>query len=87
MSLNVLVGNVVFDLDAGAARVVVVKIPGRDRAVSLNTALNVDHASRAKIRPGEFFFARPNELDGFSGRSRQTRSFDCALAGVLAAIA
>src|SRR5436305_9109280 len=38
MSLKVLVGNVVFDMDAGAARVVVVKIPGRDRAVSLDTA-------------------------------------------------
>src|ERR1700681_4717038 len=86
MKLNVAVGNVVFDLDAGSAGVVVVKLPRGDRPVISRATLDIDDARGPEIRPGEFLFAGPDKLDGLSGRARQTRRFDRALAGVLAPV-
>ena len=73
-------------LNAGGAGVVVVKLPRGNRAVIFDAALDVDDAGGTKVGPGEFFFARPDELHGFARGSRQARGFHGALAGVFAAI-
>ena len=86
MKSNVVVGNVVFDLNARAAGVVVVKLPRGNRAVRLDSALDIDHAGRSKISPGEFFFARPDELHWFVRCFCEPRGFNRALAGMFAAV-
>ena len=70
MKANVGVRNVVLDLNPGGSRVVVVKLPRGDRAVILYAALYVDHTCGPKIRPREFFFARPDKLHWFAGGFR-----------------
>src|SRR6266498_1381013 len=86
MKLNIVIGNVVLDLDTRRSRVVIVKLPGGDRAVGLNSAFDVDHARGPKVSPGEFFFARPDQLHRLAGAARETRGLDRVLAGVLATV-
>src|SRR5262249_54378617 len=82
----VTVRNVIFDLDPSPSRVVVVKFPSRNRAVIPDAALDVYHAGRSKIRPGEFLLARPHKLDWLAGRASEPRRLNCALARVFATV-
>ncbi len=59
-----------------------VSIPSRVCA-----GLDVDHARRSEIRPGELLLAGPDELDGPAGLAGQSRGLDGRLARVLAAVA
>src|SRR5690349_24813652 len=87
MKLNILIRNVVLDLSPRGSGVVMMKLPGGDRAVVLHAGLDVDDAGGAKVRPGEFFFTRPDQFHRFAGSPRQPRRLDRAFAGVLAAVA
>src|SRR5689334_4385307 len=80
VKLNVLVWKVVLDLNAGAAGVVVVKLPRGDGAVVLHAAVHFDHTRRTKVGPVKFFLARPDEFDGLASRTRKSRRFDRAFA-------
>src|SRR5262245_19518086 len=86
MKLNVLVWDVVLEIDPGAARVVVVKLPGRDCAVVLYATLDVNHSCRAKVGPGKFFFTGPDQLHRLIGSLCQTRRFNRSFPRVLAAV-
>src|SRR6266849_3943451 len=86
MKLNGLVWNIVVDLNTRCTGIVVVKLPGRDRPIILDAALDVDDTSRAEVSPGEFFFARPHELHWFSAGTCQTGSFNGAFPRVLPTI-
>src|SRR6266446_9040790 len=86
MKLIKLIRNVVLSLNGCGPGVVVVKLPRGDRAIALDAALDIDHAGRPKIGPGEFFFACPDEFDRLAGCFRQTRGLDRAFAGMFAAV-
>src|SRR5713226_938527 len=73
--------------DGRRAGVVVVELPGRERAVLLRSSLDLNDAGWTEIRPGELFFARPNNLDRLAHSFGQTRRFDRGLAVMLAAVA
>ena len=51
-----------------------------------HAAANVDHARRPEVGPGEFFFARPDQLHGLVRGLGQPRRFDGRFTGVLAAV-
>src|SRR5439155_13053006 len=87
MKLIKLIRNVVLSLNGCGSGVVVVKLPGGDRAVVLHAALDIDHPSGTKIGPSEFFFAGPDEFHRLARSFRQTRGLDRALAGVFPAAA
>src|SRR5947209_15799574 len=86
MKLIKLIWNVVLSLNGCGPGVVVVKLPRGDRAIVLDSALDIDHTGRTKIGPSEFFFAGPDEFDRLAGSFRQTRGLDRAFAGVFAAV-
>src|ERR1700693_2945657 len=65
---------------------VIVKIPGEEFAVNGHGAFHFDDASGAKIGPGEFFFAGPNDFDRAARGARQASGFDGSVAGVLSAV-
>ena len=69
------------------ARVVVGDVPRGQRAVVADSARQVDHASRAKIGPGEFLFPRPGQLHRFAGRLGKPGRLDGRFGRVLAAVA
>src|SRR5216683_2727384 len=87
MKHDFLIWDVVPMLNARGAGVIVVKLPRGNRSVVAHTAGDIDNACGPKVRPGEFFFTGPYELDGFAGGLRQASGFDCDIAGVLAAVA
>src|ERR1051325_6838222 len=86
MKLNVLIRKIVLDLNARAARVVIVKLPRRYCAIVLHAGADFDHARGTKVGPVEFFLARPDEFDRLATPPREPRRFDRALARVLAAV-
>ena len=55
-------------------------------AVGFYAAAYIDHAGRAKIRPGKFLFASPNEFDWFGCGLRKTRCFDRYLTRMFASV-
>ena len=57
------------------------KFPGGEQTVAADSRLNFDHARRSKVGPGEFFFARPHQLDRLAHRFSQTRGFDGVMIG------
>src|SRR5882724_1354333 len=63
------------------------KLPRCDLSVITHAARNIDHAGGTKVCPGEFLFARPQELHRFAGRLCESSCFDGDIAGVLAAVA
>src|SRR6266850_226566 len=65
---------------------VVVKFPGRERAVGCEATLNLDDAGGTKVGPREFFFARPNDFHGMPGRAGQASGLQRGVTGVLSAI-
>src|SRR3984893_2021659 len=65
---------------------VVVKFPRRERAVGGDAALHFDDSGGAKIGPGEFFFARPDDFYGMTSRAGQASGLQRGVAGVLSAI-
>src|SRR5437899_2236790 len=75
MKSDPLIRNVVQSADSRAAGVVIVKLPGRDRAVLANTAGHFNDSGRTEIGPSELFLAGPNDLDGFAGRLCQAGRF------------
>ncbi len=87
MKLDELIGDVVRRTDGGGAGVVVVVLPGDERAVLLDARADLDEAGGAQVGPGEFILARPDNFDGLAGGFCQARGFDGRFAGVLAAIA
>src|SRR5260370_10808807 len=87
MKLNGLVWNIVVDLNTRCSGVIIVKLPGGDRTVILDAALDVDNTSRAKVSPGKLFFARPHQLHWLSAGACQACGFDGAFSRVLPAIA
>src|SRR3989442_7101085 len=86
MKLIKLVWNVVLSLNGRRSGVVVVKLPRGNRAVVLDTALDIDHTSRTKVGPSEFLFPRPDEFDRLAGSFCQTRGLDRAFTGVFATV-
>src|SRR5579871_823686 len=86
MKFTLLVGDIVWRVNARRAGVVVVKLPGDERAVRRDTTLNVNHARWPEICPGKLFLAGPYQLYRFAGGFGQTSSFHGALAGVLATV-
>ena len=87
MERGLLVGNVVGRSNRRTAGIVVVKFPGREHSVAPRAALDLDHAGRPEVGPGEFFLTRPDELHRLAGRPGQPGRLDGRLAGVLAAVA
>ena len=85
--LALLARNVVRALEAGAAGVVVVKLPGDDRAVLAGAAADFDDAAGPEVGPGEFLFARPRHFHRLARGSGEASGFDGRFAGVLAAVA
>ena len=63
------------------------KLPGRERPVSLRAAVDLDDARRPEVGPGEFFLAGPDQLDRLAGRAGEAGGLDGRFAGVLAAVA
>ena len=53
----------------------------------VDAGVDLDHAGRAEVGPGELLLARPDDLDRLAGRLRQPGRLDRRLAGVLAAVA
>src|SRR5262245_42101366 len=86
MEFLALAGDRVRRLETGAARVVVVELPRRERAGLVHLTPYVDDAGRPEIRPREFLFARPDQLDGLLRRTGDPRRLDCRVSGVLAAV-
>ena len=80
-------GDVVRRADSRVARVPVVELPGDHAARRHRRRLDVDHAGRTEVRPGELLGARPHQLHRLAGRVRQPRRLDGDLAAVLAAVA
>src|SRR6266576_6985408 len=68
------------------AGVVVIELPGSDRAVIAHAAFDVDHTGRTKICPGKFLLASPYQLDWLSCSLRESGSFERGIGGVLTAI-
>ena len=64
MKFNFLVRDIVVGFDSCFAGIVVMKLPGYDGAVAAKTAGDFNDACGTEIRPGEFFFAGPHQLDG-----------------------
>ena len=62
VKFNLLVGDVVGSADGRRPGIVVVELPGDDRAVFAHAALHIDHAGRTEIGPGKLFLARPDQL-------------------------
>ena len=53
----------------------------------LSAGANLDEAGRTQVGPGEFFLARPHQLDRLARGLGEARGFDGGFAGVLAAVA
>ncbi len=87
MECGELVGHFIEHANPGGAGIVVMKFPGRERAVAASTAFDFDHAGRPEVGPCEFFLARPDELDRPAGLASQPGRFNGRLAGMLAAVA
>ena len=60
--------------------------PGGERAVGADAAFYFDHAGGTKIRPGEFFFAGPDEFYGTARGAGDACGFEGGVAGVFAAV-
>src|SRR5438045_740699 len=75
MKSDPLIRNVVESADGGAAGVVIVKLPGRDRAVLANAAGHFNDSGRAEVSPSELFLASPDDFDGFAGSLCQAGRF------------
>src|SRR5581483_6303886 len=86
MKLDSLIGNVVWCVDRRRAGVVVVIIPGDERAIAARPGFYVDHSRWAEVSPGEFLFACPLQLYGLPCSFRQSRALHGGFAGVLAAV-
>src|SRR5262245_33749779 len=86
MKLDSLIGNVIERPNRGTAGVVIMKFPCGDGAILANSALDFDDAGRAKVSPGEFLFARPNNLNGLTGRLGEPGGFQWRFRRMLAAI-
>ena len=86
MKLGALVRDFVGRADSGRAGIIVVEFPGGERAVGARAAANLDHAGGPEVRPGEFFLACPDELDGLPRRFREPRRLDGRIARMLAAV-
>src|SRR5262249_9534193 len=86
MKFGVLVGADVRRFDAGHARVVVVKLPGGELAVSGDGAFDFNHASGTEVGPGELFLASPDDFDGIAGGASEARGLERGIAGVLATV-
>src|SRR6267143_1457471 len=78
--------NIVLSLNGRGAGVVVMKLPPGARAIVPDAALDIDHTSRPKIGPSEFFFACPDEFDRLARGFCQARRLDCAFSSVFAAV-
>ena len=63
MILGKLVGYVVRRLDGRRPRVVVVLLPGHQRAIFARACPNLNQPRGPQIRPSEFFSSCPNQLD------------------------
>src|SRR5262249_60541172 len=59
----------------------------RDNAGFVDAACHSEQAGRAEVCPGEFFLARPDQLDGLARGFGQTRGLDCGFAAMFAAVA
>jgi hypothetical protein len=86
MKFDALIRNDVGSFNPRRAGIVIVKFPRGERAVAGNPALDFDNARGPEIRPGELFLASPDQFHGTACGARQTRSFQCGVAGVLASI-
>src|SRR6266436_9487401 len=86
MKLNQLICYVIGSLNAGAARIVIVKFPGGEFSIGLDSAFDFNHARGTEIGPSEFFFASPNDFDGAICGAREACSFKRCVARVLAAV-
>src|SRR5438552_8627068 len=58
------------------------EMPGRERALRVQTRLDIDHRGGTKVSPREFFGAHPSESDGLSRPLREARRFDRGLASM-----
>src|SRR4051794_24734744 len=87
MELNFLVGDRIGRSDSGAARVVIVKLPGSEFALPGDPARDFDQTSGAEISPGKFLFPRPDHLHWFAGSLGKTRRFDRGIGRVLSTVA
>ena len=87
MKFGLLAGNVVHRAEGRRAGIVVVAFPGGEEAVFFSAAGDFDDTSRAKVSPGKFFFARPDEFHRLASRAGEPSRFDCRLARMFAAVA
>src|SRR5215471_7446691 len=86
MKLRQVIRDFITAFDAGGTGIVVVKLPGRDGAILLDAALDINHSRRSKVRPRELLLAGPDQLHRLARSASETGSFDGAFAGVLAAV-
>ena len=86
MKCDALIGDFIGSTYRSGPGVVIVVLPEQERAVGFYAAAYIDHAGRAKIRPGKFLFASPNEFDWFGCGLRKTRCFDRYLTRMFASV-
>src|SRR5207244_4682274 len=86
MKHNPPVRNVVRNLHAGGAGVVIVKIPGGHGAILAHAARNLDDTRRAEVPPGEFFLTRPRDFDRLAGGLGQASSLNRIFTRMLFAV-
>ncbi len=87
MECGQLIGHFIERANPRGAGIVVMKFPGRECSVAADAALDFDDAGRPEVGPGEFFLARPDELDRSACLASQPGRLDGRLAGMLAAVA
>src|SRR5256885_16036807 len=87
--LKMLVAN--FDgvrrVQTGAAGIEIGELPIFEMAVRIHGCTNVYDACRAEVSPSKFFFACPDDFDGFFGGACEAGRFDGGFTGVFAAVA
>src|SRR5262245_48968421 len=86
MKLDSLVRNLIERPNRGRPGIIIMKFPGRNRAVFAYGARNLDYAGGPEVCPAEFFFARPDQLDGFARRLSQACRLERGFTRMLAAV-
>src|SRR5438445_5219945 len=71
----------------GATGIEIGELPIFEVTVRIHGSANVYDAGWAEIGPSKFFFASPDDFDGFFGGAGETRGFDGGFTGVFAAVA
>src|SRR5256885_11237357 len=74
-------------VQARAAGIEIGELPIFEVAVRIHGSANVYDAGGTEVSPSKFFFASPDDFDGFFGGAGETRGLDGGFTGVVAAVA